>query len=130
MATTPAEDPEPGLPPPKALCEQPRRRRPCVLLSFSAARDRFLRGRFLSAGLRPFSVRLPSPAGTSTVVHLWACAWRRGTSPRACSPSPTSGRRPSCSSPAGRRRCAGSSSSPSSGRRPSCPPASSRITSM
>jgi pimeloyl-ACP methyl ester carboxylesterase len=72
MATTPAEDPEPGLPPPKALCEQPRRRRPCVLLSFSAARDRFLRGRFLSAGLRPFSVRLPSPAGTSTVVHLWA----------------------------------------------------------
>jgi pimeloyl-ACP methyl ester carboxylesterase len=52
--------------------EQPRRRRPCVVFSFAAARDRFLRHRFFSAGLRPFSVRLPSPAGTSTVVHLWA----------------------------------------------------------
>ena len=52
--------------------EHPRRRRPCALFSFAAARDRFLRHRFFSAGLRPFSVRLPSPAGTSTVVHLWA----------------------------------------------------------
>ena len=90
MATTPAEEQAPGLPttthseepapglplpPPKGLAgdqQQPRRRRPCVLLSFAAARDCLLRGRFLSAGLRPFSVRLPSPAGTSTVVHLWA----------------------------------------------------------
>ncbi|KAL5209566.1 hypothetical protein ABZP36_005189 [Zizania latifolia] len=47
------------------------RRWPCVL-SFSAARDRFLRRRFLSAGLRPFSVRLPSPAGAGTTVHVWA----------------------------------------------------------
>ncbi|KAL5219295.1 hypothetical protein ABZP36_019979 [Zizania latifolia] len=54
----------PGAPP-------ARRRRPCVL-SFSAARDRFLRRRFLSAGLRPFSVRLLSPAGTGTTVHVWA----------------------------------------------------------
>ncbi|XP_066350070.1 uncharacterized protein [Miscanthus floridulus] len=69
---TPSEKPTPGLPPPKGPVDQPRRRRPCVLLSFAAARDRFLRGRFLSAGLRPFSVHLPSPAGTSTVVHLWA----------------------------------------------------------
>lgn len=94
MATTPAEEPAPGLPtttsthsedppapglpppPSKGLGDQPpppqRRRRPCAFLSFAAARDRFLRSRFLSAGLRPFSVRLPSPAGTSTVVHLWA----------------------------------------------------------
>jgi len=70
---TPSEKPTPGLPPPKGPMDQPRRRRrPCVLLSFAAARDSFLRGRFLSAGLRPFSVRLPSPVGTSTVVHLWA----------------------------------------------------------
>jgi pimeloyl-ACP methyl ester carboxylesterase len=33
-----------------------------------------------------------------------------GDSLRACSPSPTSGRRPSCSCPGGRRRYAGSSS--------------------
>ncbi|OEL37237.1 hypothetical protein BAE44_0001742 [Dichanthelium oligosanthes] len=70
MAAIPAEAPAPGPLPPSM--EQPRRRRPCALLSFAAARDRFLRHRFLSAGLRPFSVRLPSPAGTSTVVHLWA----------------------------------------------------------
>ncbi|KAK8445785.1 hypothetical protein SEVIR_9G385100v4 [Setaria viridis] len=71
MAAIPAEAPAPG-PPPPSVHQPQRRRRPCVLLSFSAARDRFLRSRFLSAGLRPFSVRLPSPAGTSTVVHLWA----------------------------------------------------------
>ncbi|PUZ40848.1 hypothetical protein GQ55_9G455600 [Panicum hallii var. hallii] len=72
MAAIPAVAPAPGLPPPSPPMEQPRRRRPCVLFSFAAARDRFLRHRFFSAGLRPFSVRLPSPAGTSTVVHLWA----------------------------------------------------------
>ncbi|CAL4922963.1 unnamed protein product [Urochloa decumbens] len=71
MAAIPADSPAPGPPPPSAH-QQPRRRRPCAFLSFSAARDRFLRSRFLSAGLRPFSVRLPSPAGTTTVVHLWA----------------------------------------------------------
>ncbi|GJN31663.1 hypothetical protein PR202_gb20086 [Eleusine coracana subsp. coracana] len=55
-------------PPPPSSVQHPRRRWQCVL-SFTAARDRFLRRRFLSAGLRPFSVRLPSPAGTTTVVH-------------------------------------------------------------
>ncbi|KAK3147060.1 hypothetical protein QOZ80_3BG0277560 [Eleusine coracana subsp. coracana] len=58
-------------PPPPSSVQHPRRRWQCVL-SFTAARDRFLRRRFLSAGLRPFSVRLPSPAGTTTVVHVWA----------------------------------------------------------
>ncbi|EEE59177.1 hypothetical protein OsJ_11103 [Oryza sativa Japonica Group] len=42
------------------------------LESFSLARDRFLRRRFFSAGLRPFSIRLPSPAGAGTSVHVWA----------------------------------------------------------
>ncbi|KAG8097321.1 hypothetical protein GUJ93_ZPchr0013g35447 [Zizania palustris] len=58
--------------PSAALGDSPAWRRwPCAL-SFSAARDRFLRRRFLSAGLRPFSVRLPSPAGAGTAVHVWA----------------------------------------------------------
>ncbi|XP_047084514.1 monoacylglycerol lipase ABHD6-like [Lolium rigidum] len=48
-----------------------RRRRSCIL-SFTAARDRCLRRRFLSAGLRPFSIRLPSAAGPGTTVHVWA----------------------------------------------------------
>uniref|UniRef100_A0A0E0D1G7 AB hydrolase-1 domain-containing protein n=1 Tax=Oryza meridionalis TaxID=40149 RepID=A0A0E0D1G7_9ORYZ len=56
---------------PAPLPAAPRRRPPCVL-SFSLARDRFLRRRFLSAGLRPFSIRLPSPAGAGTTVHVWA----------------------------------------------------------
>ncbi|XP_062211445.1 uncharacterized protein LOC133912620 isoform X2 [Phragmites australis] len=68
MASSPAAASTLGALPPS---RQRRRRWPCVL-SFSAARDRFLRRRFLSAGLRPFSVRLPSPAGTSTTVHVWA----------------------------------------------------------
>ncbi|KAL6594042.1 hypothetical protein ACP70R_048943 [Stipagrostis hirtigluma subsp. patula] len=46
--------------------------RRALTLSFSAARDRFLRRRFVAFGLRAFSIRLPSPVGTSTTVHLWA----------------------------------------------------------
>ncbi|TVU46783.1 hypothetical protein EJB05_06344 [Eragrostis curvula] len=60
-----------AAPPPPSIIDQTRRRWQCVL-SFTAARDRFLRRRFVAAGLRPFSVRLPSPVGTSTTVHVWA----------------------------------------------------------
>uniref|UniRef100_A0A0D9VUR9 AB hydrolase-1 domain-containing protein n=1 Tax=Leersia perrieri TaxID=77586 RepID=A0A0D9VUR9_9ORYZ len=58
-----------------AEAQQRQRRRPPCVLSFSQARDRFLRRRFLSAGLRPFSVRIPSPSGgavSGTTVHVWA----------------------------------------------------------
>ncbi|PNT77301.1 hypothetical protein BRADI_1g60810v3 [Brachypodium distachyon] len=68
MAPFPSQSQEAPQPPPAAA----KRKRPC--LSFTVARDRCLRRRFHSAGLRPFSIRLPSSAGsgTGTTVSLWA----------------------------------------------------------
>ncbi|KAL6878417.1 hypothetical protein ACP4OV_012587 [Aristida adscensionis] len=71
MAPAPAAS-TPGSPPPPPAPSPGQRWRKAWTLSFSVARDRFLRRRFLAAGLRPFSIRLPSPVGTSTTVHVWA----------------------------------------------------------